>query len=116
MAETLCDDRPLAFDDLAAWFAEGAKPVEQEEPAAGDQQQKFGSAWLARRDHARVCLSVTIDTLGAPANFRVGDSRPSTGHAGSFANRPAPLRMTWVGVIIRFMKARRDAGERGPRC
>jgi glutamate--cysteine ligase len=26
MAETICDDRPLTFEDLAAWFAQGAKP------------------------------------------------------------------------------------------
>jgi glutamate--cysteine ligase len=26
MADTLCDDRPLAFEDLSAWFARGGKP------------------------------------------------------------------------------------------
>jgi glutamate--cysteine ligase len=39
MADTLCDDRPLAFADLAAWFAEGGK-----DPAAfrvGAEHEKF---------------------------------------------------------------------------
>ncbi|HXV01260.1 MAG TPA: glutamate--cysteine ligase [Caulobacteraceae bacterium] len=39
MAETLCDDRPLAFADLAAWFAQGGK-----DPArfrVGAEHEKF---------------------------------------------------------------------------
>ncbi|HEY1447358.1 MAG TPA: glutamate--cysteine ligase [Caulobacteraceae bacterium] len=39
MAETLCEDRPLAFEDLTAWFAAGGK-----DPAAfrvGAEHEKF---------------------------------------------------------------------------
>ncbi len=39
MAETLCDDRPLAFEDLVAWFAEGSKPPS--EFKVGAEHEKF---------------------------------------------------------------------------
>jgi len=39
MAETLCDDRPLAFEDLVAWFAEGSKPAS--EFRVGAEHEKF---------------------------------------------------------------------------
>ena len=39
MADTLCDDRPLAFDDLVAWFDEGAKPAS--EFKVGAEHEKF---------------------------------------------------------------------------
>ena len=39
MAETLCDDRPLAFGDLVAWFAEGSKPPS--EFKVGAEHEKF---------------------------------------------------------------------------
>ncbi|HEX7759557.1 MAG TPA: glutamate--cysteine ligase [Caulobacteraceae bacterium] len=39
MAETFCDDRPLAFEDLVAWFAEGSKPPS--EFKVGAEHEKF---------------------------------------------------------------------------
>ncbi|MGA0602219.1 glutamate--cysteine ligase [Caulobacter sp. KR2-114] len=39
MADTLCDDRPLAFEDLVAWFAEGSKPTS--EFKVGAEHEKF---------------------------------------------------------------------------
>jgi glutamate--cysteine ligase len=39
MAETLCDDRPLTFDDLAGWFAMGSKPTA--EFRVGAEHEKF---------------------------------------------------------------------------
>jgi glutamate--cysteine ligase len=39
MAETACDDRPLVFDDLVAWMAEGAKPAS--EWRCGAEHEKF---------------------------------------------------------------------------
>jgi glutamate--cysteine ligase len=39
MAETLCDDRPLTFEDLVAWFAEGGKPAA--EFKVGAEHEKF---------------------------------------------------------------------------
>ena len=29
MAEVACDDRPLVFEDLVEWMADGAKPVSE---------------------------------------------------------------------------------------
>ncbi len=39
MGETLCDDRPLTFEDLAAWFAEGSKPTS--DFRVGAEHEKF---------------------------------------------------------------------------
>jgi glutamate--cysteine ligase len=39
MAETLSDDRPLAFEDLAGWFAAGSKPRDQFR--VGAEHEKF---------------------------------------------------------------------------
>ncbi|HEY5290394.1 MAG TPA: glutamate--cysteine ligase, partial [Caulobacteraceae bacterium] len=39
MAETLADDRPLAFDDLTAWFAEGGK--DPTDFRVGAEHEKF---------------------------------------------------------------------------
>ncbi len=39
MADTLCDDRPLAFDDLVGWFDEGSKPAS--EFKVGAEHEKF---------------------------------------------------------------------------
>ncbi|HEY2483330.1 MAG TPA: glutamate--cysteine ligase [Caulobacteraceae bacterium] len=39
MADTLCEDRPLAFDDLAAWFAAGGKA--QSAYRVGAEHEKF---------------------------------------------------------------------------
>ncbi|MFZ5671237.1 MAG: glutamate--cysteine ligase [Pseudomonadota bacterium] len=40
MADAVCDDRPLALDDLTAWFAAGAKPAERWR--VGAEHEKFG--------------------------------------------------------------------------
>ena len=39
MAEAACDDRPLVFEDLVAWMAEGAKPAS--EWRCGAEHEKF---------------------------------------------------------------------------
>ncbi|HEV2363224.1 MAG TPA: glutamate--cysteine ligase [Caulobacteraceae bacterium] len=39
MAETLCDQRPLTLEDLAGWFAQGAKPAETFR--VGAEHEKF---------------------------------------------------------------------------
>ena len=39
MAETACDDRPLTFDDLIAWFDTGSKP--KSEWRVGAEHEKF---------------------------------------------------------------------------
>ncbi|HWA62754.1 MAG TPA: glutamate--cysteine ligase [Caulobacteraceae bacterium] len=39
MADTLCDDRPLAFEDLVGWFAEGSKPASDFK--VGAEHEKF---------------------------------------------------------------------------
>jgi glutamate--cysteine ligase len=39
MADTLSDDRPLAFEDLAAWFAAGSKPAS--DFRVGAEHEKF---------------------------------------------------------------------------
>ena len=39
MAETDCDDRPLVFEDLVAWMAEGAKP--KSDWRVGAEHEKF---------------------------------------------------------------------------
>ncbi len=39
MADTMCDDRPLAFEDLVRWFEKGAKPKEQWR--CGAEHEKF---------------------------------------------------------------------------
>ena len=39
MAETVCDDRPLTFEDLVAWFAKGGKPAS--EFKVGAEHEKF---------------------------------------------------------------------------
>jgi glutamate--cysteine ligase len=39
MADTLCDDRPLAFDDLVEWFDQGSKPAS--EFKVGAEHEKF---------------------------------------------------------------------------
>jgi glutamate--cysteine ligase len=39
MAETVCDDRPLVFDDLVRWFEAGAKPAGQWR--VGAEHEKF---------------------------------------------------------------------------
>jgi glutamate--cysteine ligase len=49
MAETACDDRPLVFDDLVAWMAEGAKPAS--EWRVGAEHEKFV---FRLKDHAPV--------------------------------------------------------------
>jgi glutamate--cysteine ligase len=49
MAETLCDDRPLAFEDLAAWFAKGCKP--EADFRVGAEHEKFV---FRTADHAPV--------------------------------------------------------------
>ena len=49
MAETQCDDRPLAFADLAAWFAEGGKDPAQFRVGAEHEKFVFRVA-----DHAPV--------------------------------------------------------------
>ena len=49
MAETLCDDRPLTFEDLTAWFASGAKPASAFR--VGAEHEKFV---FRKRTHAPV--------------------------------------------------------------
>jgi len=39
MADTLCDDRPLSFEDLTAWFAKGSKPAS--DFRVGAEHEKF---------------------------------------------------------------------------
>jgi glutamate--cysteine ligase len=39
MADTMCDDRPLAFEDLVAWFEKGAKP--KSDWRCGAEHEKF---------------------------------------------------------------------------
>ncbi len=39
MAEAACDDRPLTFDDLVAWFDKGSKPADQWR--VGAEHEKF---------------------------------------------------------------------------
>jgi glutamate--cysteine ligase len=39
MADTMCDDRPLAFEDLVRWFERGAKPKDQWR--CGAEHEKF---------------------------------------------------------------------------
>jgi len=39
MADTMCDDRPLAFEDLVAWFEKGCKP--KSEWRCGAEHEKF---------------------------------------------------------------------------
>ncbi|THD58828.1 glutamate--cysteine ligase [Phenylobacterium sp.] len=39
MAEAACDDRPLTFEDLVAWFAKGSKPKDQWR--CGAEHEKF---------------------------------------------------------------------------
>ncbi len=47
MGETLCDDRPLTFEDLAAWFAEGSKPTS--DFRVGAEHEKFVFHTTGRR-------------------------------------------------------------------
>ena len=49
MAEAACDDRPLVFDDLVRWMAEGAKPAS--EWRVGAEHEKFV---FRLKDHAPV--------------------------------------------------------------
>ena len=49
MAEAACDDRPLVFEDLVAWMAEGAKPAS--EWRCGAEHEKFV---FRLNDHAPV--------------------------------------------------------------
>ena len=72
MADTLCDDRPLTFEDLVAWFAEGGKP-----PAdfkVGAEHEKFV--------------------------FHTGDNAPVPydGEAGIKALMEGLMRFGWEGV------------------
>src|SRR5512147_2779374 len=39
MADAVCDDRPLAFEDIVSWFAEGEKPAS--EFRVGAEHEKF---------------------------------------------------------------------------
>ena len=39
MAEIVCDDRPLTFEDLVAWFDVGSKPKDQWR--VGAEHEKF---------------------------------------------------------------------------
>ncbi len=47
MGETLCDDRPLTFEDLAAWFAEGSKSTS--DFRVGAEHEKFVFHTAGRR-------------------------------------------------------------------
>ncbi len=49
MADTVCDDRPLVFEDLVEWMAEGAKPAS--EWRCGAEHEKFV---FRLNDHAPV--------------------------------------------------------------
>ena len=49
MAEVACDDRPLVFEDLVEWMADGAKPVS--EWRVGAEHEKFV---FRLKDHAPV--------------------------------------------------------------
>lgn len=49
MAEVACDDRPLVFEDLVGWMAEGAKPAS--EWRVGAEHEKFV---FRLKDHAPV--------------------------------------------------------------
>ncbi len=72
MAETLRDDRPLTFDDLVAWFAEGGKPTS--EFKVGAEHEKFV--------------------------FRTGDNAPVPydGDHGIRALMEGLMRFGWEGV------------------
>src|SRR5262245_41850154 len=41
MAEAVCDERPLTFDDLVQWFAKGEKPKDQWRVGAGHERFVF---------------------------------------------------------------------------
>ena len=49
MGETMCEERPLTFEDLVAWFAEGEKPKAAFK--VGAEHEKFV---FARQDHTRI--------------------------------------------------------------
>ena len=72
MAETLTDDRPLTFEDLAAWFAEGGKPR---------------SAFRVGAEHEKFV-------------FRDGDHQPVAydGPAGIRALMQGMMRFGWAGA------------------
>jgi glutamate--cysteine ligase len=81
MADTLADDRPLAFEDLAGWFAEGAKPPS--EFRVGAEHEKFV--------------------------FRLADNAPVPyeGPAGIHALLEGLMRFGWRGDY----EARPDGGQ-----
>lgn len=72
MAETICDDRPLAFADLVAWFAEGGKDPAQFRVGAEHEKFVFRLA-----DHAPV---------------------PYDGAAGIRALMEGLMRFGWAGT------------------
>jgi len=75
MAETLSDERPLAFDDLAAWFARGGK--DPSEFRVGAEHEKFV--------------------------FRLGSHAPAPyeGEAGVKALMEGLMRFGWAGTYER---------------
>ena len=72
MAETLADDRPLALEDLTAWFAHGCKPAS--DFRVGAEHEKFV--------------------------FRVGSHEPAPydGPAGIRALMEGLMRFGWTGT------------------
>jgi glutamate--cysteine ligase len=81
MAETLADDRPLALEDLAAWFARGCKPP---------------SAFRVGAEHEKFV-------------FRTGSHEPVSydGPAGIRALMEGLMRFGWTGTY----EATRHGGE-----
>lgn len=73
MADVMCDDRPLVFDDLVAWFAEGSKP--KADWRIGAEHEKFP--------------------------FRLADHSPVAyeGEAGIHALLKGLMRFGWEGVF-----------------
>ena len=73
MADVMCDDRPLVFDDLVAWFAEGSKP--KTDWRIGAEHEKFP--------------------------FRLADHSPVAyeGEAGIHALLKGLMRFGWEGVF-----------------
>ena len=49
MGETMCEERPLTFEDLVAWFAKGEKPKSAFK--VGAEHEKFV---FTRQDHTRI--------------------------------------------------------------
>ena len=63
MADTLCDDRPLAFDDLVEWFDQGSKPAS--EFKVGAEHEKFVFR-LGGHEFAILLPETTVDAAESP--------------------------------------------------